>query len=343
MDPKLRGFTIAAPYISYSLGILLTYSLGVVLHWRHVAWCSTILPIISLISLCFVPESPTWLARHEKLTKAKQALKWLRHNDKVVERDLADLVDRIKREKDTNCTTKESLWKACRSADVLKPMIIINGFHLFLIFSGTYLIVFYAVDIITEVGVSINSMTAAVLTALVRTVCTFIFCCMVFYIKRRTLIIISGLGSTVCSLALSIFVYVRRDTIKTPVDLYFSAICILSYVAFNTAFMVIPGVMVGELIPARVRGRVAGIIYAAFNVVLFLVIKLFPTFNTTLKTYGIFFMFAIGSFFGTLLIYAMLPETKSVSLGEIEDYFKQGNWLWITRKRKQGNLREVNA
>lgn len=340
-EPKLRGFTIGAPYVSYSLGILLAYSLGVVLQWRHVAWCGTILPFISIACLLAMPESPAWLVRHGHIDRAIKSLKWLRCDESKVKAELTDLVRRMAGDKNQS-NPNESLWKACQSRDVIKPMIIINGFHILLIFSGTYLVVFYAVDIISDLGVDFNSMKAAVYTALVRLVCTIAFCFMLFYINRRTLIIGAGIGSCVSSIVLSVFIYMRLDSVKTVLDLYVTAICILFYIASNTGFMVMPGIMIGELIPGRVRGRVGGYVYAAFNFLLFVVIKIFPQVNYSMKTHGIFCMFGVASAAATALVYVMLPETNKKTLGEIEDYFRQTNWFWQQRQRvKENNKAEA--
>lgn len=57
-EPRFRGYFISIPFVSYAAGILLTYSLGAFLNWRTVAWCCTILPIVSLVALYLIPETP---------------------------------------------------------------------------------------------------------------------------------------------------------------------------------------------------------------------------------------------------------------------------------------------
>lgn len=74
---------IGAPFISYSIGILIVYSLGNI-QWRWVAASGVILPLISMILFLRTPESPDWLVRHSKLTQADTAVKWLRGDDTYV-------------------------------------------------------------------------------------------------------------------------------------------------------------------------------------------------------------------------------------------------------------------
>lgn len=66
--------------VAYSGGIAVVYILGV-FQWRTVAFSGIILPIIALIALSFITESPTWLVKRGKIHEARTALLWLRGND----------------------------------------------------------------------------------------------------------------------------------------------------------------------------------------------------------------------------------------------------------------------
>jgi MFS family permease len=69
---------IGAPFASYSLGILLVYTMGSMLPWRVVAGLCAILPLCALLALYKLPESPPWLAKVGKHEEALRALTWLR-------------------------------------------------------------------------------------------------------------------------------------------------------------------------------------------------------------------------------------------------------------------------
>lgn len=310
------------------MGILLVYTLGSQLHWRLVAWLSTVLPILGTIALFFTPESPTWLARKGLLEKATSALTWLRGEELLAKRELDEILRRLKEEK-TLEKSKEPI-----GSPILKSLIIINAFNFLQILSGTFLVVFYAVDIISEIGAHFDNMTAAIMTAVVRLGVTVIFCVLLFVMRRRSMVLLSGLGSGVSALALGFYLLFQTDKTRTSVNTWITAGCIFLYIAFNTGFMILPGIMVGELLPAKIRGSVSGYVFAAFNIILFGVTKVFPYLQITLKTYGLFIMFGTASFIASLLMYLMLPETKNLTLGQIEDHFRSSSWLWITRKSR---------
>ncbi|XP_055676812.1 facilitated trehalose transporter Tret1-2 homolog isoform X1 [Lutzomyia longipalpis] len=332
-EPNLRGALIGAPFFAYSIGILIIYGLGYALHWRDVAWCAIILPVTAFIAIIFAPESPTWLVRHNRTAKAANALQLLRGDDDKAKRELSQLTMRFEREKAFMTASSERFVRILKRKSVLKPLVIINAFNLFQIFSGVYLVVFYAVDIIRDFGGDVVSAgMAAVLTAAVRFVFTFIYCFLLMYTPRRKMSIISGLGSGFSATALAIIFFIFPSESMSGGVRIVCALLLVLYIGCNTGYMLLPGIMVGELLPAKVRGQVAGYIFCLFNVVLFVVAKAYPLIMDDLKTSGLFLVFGISSLIGVVLLYSVLPETKGQSLGAIEDYFMENDWVWAKRK-----------
>lgn len=228
-----------------------------------------------------------------------------------------------------------------KQPSVLKPIILINAFNILQILSGTYLIVFYAVDIITEIcnfgdepnSMQISTMQSAVLTALIRLILTMVYCCLLLKWKRRKLYLSSCIFSAIASITLSVFLYWKGNASKSFNDLIIIGILMLLYISANTCCMLMPGIMVGELLPLRVR-HWSGLIFTAFNLMLFSVTKIFPWLKIVIKTQGLFMMFGCSSLCAFFLFYWLLPETKDRTLNDIEDYYQQRNWIWQKRCRK---------
>lgn len=223
---------------------------------------------------------------------------------------------------------------------VLKPLILINAFNMLQILSGTYLIVFYAVDIITEIcnfgdddTVNISTMQSAVLTALIRLILTMVYCYLLLKWKRRNLYLTSCLFSGIMSLTLSMFLYYKGESTKSFNDLIVIGVLMLLYISANTCSMLMPGIMVGELLPLRIR-HWSGMVFTAFNLTLFVVTKIFPWLKVVIRTQGLFLMFGCSSLCAFMLFYWLLPETKDRTLNDIEDYYRERNWIWQNRTRK---------
>ncbi|KAM7342106.1 solute carrier family member pippin [Cochliomyia hominivorax] len=331
-EPNLRGLLIGAPFVSYSMGILLVYALGSALHWRGVAWCGNILPALAALALFFIPESPAWLLRHNKPEKAHKALTFLRGNEILAQKEMNEMKERLDKELATT-KTNENIFKLCCQRVAIKPLVIVIVFSFLQIASGTFIVVFYAIDIISEFGAEFDTKSAAIWTAVVRLICTIMFCVILLFVRRRKILILSGMGSGASCLALSIFMYVRDGQPKAGSDVIIAGACLLIYIAFNTTLMIMPGIMIGELFPAKIRGRTAGAVFAAMNVTLFVFTKAFPLIHLTIKMKGVFLIFAGASFVVSIFMLLFQPETKGRTLEQIEDYFNENNWLWFKRDK----------
>ncbi|XP_073956671.1 facilitated trehalose transporter Tret1-like [Choristoneura fumiferana] len=330
-EPRLRGLLIGTPFVAYSMGVLYVYALGGVFSWRHVALLSMVLPGLAFVALCFSPESPTWLARRGRFHDAMAAMARLRGDPDIAQRELHELVNAREKEKARGEHSIKFLATVTR-APVLKPLLLINLFNMLQILSGSYVVIFYAVGIFEESGGSLDPHVAANASALVRLCVTVIACILLLRLTRRGLVMISGVGTAVCTLSLAYILFQGKVEGLAP------PVFILGYVAFNTlGFFLLPGLMIGELLPTKVRGLCGGYIFCLFNAVLFGFTKLFPIMKAKLGMAGVFGLFGASSSLATVVLFLLLPETKGKSLLQIEQYYQKPNILWVTRKKASNN------
>jgi uncharacterized membrane protein YvlD (DUF360 family) len=269
---------------------------------------------------------------------SRTALAWLR-DDETAKIELKQTIEHIENEKINRSHKSQSVWSVIKQPSVLKPIFLIHTFNVFQILSGTYLIVFYAVDIITDIcnfgdnSMQISTNQAAILTAIIRLILTMVYCYLLLKWKRRKLYLSSCIFSAIASIMLSVFLYYKGDTHRSFNDLIIIGALMLLYISANTCSMIMPGIMVGELLPLRVR-HWAGLIFMNFNILLFGVAKQFPWLHFAIKARGLFLIFGCSSFISFFLLYWMLPETKNKTLNDIEDYYQGSNWTWQKRIKK---------
>ncbi|XP_034949499.1 facilitated trehalose transporter Tret1-2 homolog [Chelonus insularis] len=345
IDARVRASVTTASTTAYCAGMLLVYILGSALKWQTVAFCGTILPIISLILLTTVSESPAWLVRKGKINVAKKALMWLRGDDaKQVTTEMSILEARAKEDlsrMSLSMTFRERALETRAKVlhpGVLKPLLIINVFFLLQVCSGTFLVVSYGVDLMHHIAKgSINKYMAAVMTALIRVFFCFLSCFLMLRIGRRAIALISAIGSAVASIILGVFLLLNIQ--DTGFEVYVIGICLIVYVSFNTiGLLALPGMMVGELLPHRARGVGGGCTMFLYNFSLFATTKIFPMLKNMVGIGGIFLIFGASAVLETIFTWLIMPETKNRTLQEIEDYFKEGNILWIRRKNRKQRL-----
>lgn len=242
VDSEFRGITINVGYVSLAFGFLLTFALGAVMNWRYLAWFGSVYIIIPIVGLAILPETPVWSIRNGKIEQAYKTLLWLRGDANIARNELNEHLSRINQEKDAAAQNSSST----SFRDFLKPIVIIFGFILFFNLSGTYLIIYYAIDILSQVDLTVSPLNASVILSVVRLIVTIGFCWLVMHVKRRIWLVSAGIGSTLSTLGLAGYLYVRQysnqgvsaPSAATPIDMWISGLLLLIYVSTNTGFMI---------------------------------------------------------------------------------------------------------
>lgn len=75
---SLRGFLLTVSNLSCMLGMSSTFLAGSLMLWRHVALICMFVPLVALVLICFVPETPYWLLTRNRNDEAMKSLQWLR-------------------------------------------------------------------------------------------------------------------------------------------------------------------------------------------------------------------------------------------------------------------------
>ena len=219
---------------------------------------------------------------------------------------------------------------------ILKPFFIIHLFNILQIPCGVFLIIFYAVDILSKTRNNetqvMDDYSTNIIVSGVRVITILISTVLMLRAGRRTLAMISGILSSLSALCLGI--------LQLEANLTFALIII--YVGgMSFGFFALPVIMIGETQPSHFRGFACGYIYTMNDLLLGGFLKIYPWMSTTLQIHGLFLLFGISCAVCTIFLYLFLPETQGLTLQQIEDYFLQPNIMWITRHRYQ-NERKAN-
>lgn len=314
----------------------MAFILGAFFQWRTIAWANVTLPTLALLAIVIIPETPIWLVRNGRNIKALKSLTWLRGSKIYAANELNSLTTRLVEDKALEKQQNDqeiSFWATCAKKAVYRPTIIVFLFIVFFNVSGTYLIILYAVDIIADLQFPLmEKSTTTVIMSAIRLLVTLIFCWLFIHVSRRKIYLLAGIGSTLSTAALAFYIFADfSSAVDSTTDLFIKGALMATYVATNTGFQITPGFMIGELLPAKVRGRVAGYLYTSFSIIVFIITKVFPWMRLNFGIHGILLVWAVASLAATVLIHFTVPETKGKPLHEIEDYFRQGGWIYRDR------------
>ncbi|KAI2830904.1 hypothetical protein CBS133816_3038 [Aspergillus niger] len=321
--PSARGFLGAFTQVMTNVGILLTQSLGYFLSegskWRVILAIAGFIGALQLLGLTLVPESPTWLAEHQKSSLARQVLQRLRGKDADIEEEIEGWPSSTGRPTDGsgeeqslltppsgNMPPKQppvTIFHAITNPSYRPAIIAVVGVMVAQQFTGINSIIMYSVSLLQ----TILPTTAALLTVIISAINLIItLACSPLpdKIGRRSCLLLSISGMGFNSMLLALGIYFNQKVL--------SAIAVLLFVScFAVGLGPVPFILASELVGPEAVGATQSCALAANWIATFVVAQFFPMLNDALggrgKIYWVFTGMAclLGGF-----IYWRVPETK---------------------------------
>jgi len=324
-QPHLRGMLSAVASVGVSLGVTIEYALGAVMTWTVLSGISATIPIMALILILFMPETPNWLLTQGRTEEAKEALKKFRGETCDVDKEMDDLLNFAAKNNVSHLSGFRETLRALTSPAALKPFIILFIYFGIYQFSGVNPVTFYAVQVFQESGAEMNKYLATVILGIVRLLSTVVACISLRRCGRRPLTMISAIGCGLTMIGLGSYMYIRagwlEEGVKPTATWIPVAFIFIFTIASTLGYLVVPWVMIGEVYPTQVRGIIGGLTTCSAHLFVFAVVKTFPLIQHTASNHGSFWIYGSISLLGTIFFYFYLPETKGRTLHEIEDYF----------------------
>ncbi|XP_014469890.1 PREDICTED: facilitated trehalose transporter Tret1-like [Dinoponera quadriceps] len=316
---EVRGTLGLMPTVFGNGGILICYTLGMCLNWRNLALVGACLPILFLILMFLIPETPRWYISKGKTKEAQKSLQWLRGKDADITEELT-MIEKIHVESEQNASQR-TILELLKSTN-LKPLLISLGLMLFQQMSGINAVIFYTVQIFQDAGSTIDENLSTIIIGLVNLISTFVAAFTIDKVGRKVLLYISG-GAMVLTLSiLGGHFYVKSCGVDVTAFGWLPLVSLIVYViGFSLGFGPIPWLMMGEILPAKIRSSAASIATAFNWMCTFIITKTFEDIITVVDTHGTFWLFGAMVIVGIIFVIISVPETRGKSLEEIEMSF----------------------
>lgn len=278
-------------------------------------------PLVSIaLTLFLVPETPLWLRDHNRPEEALEIMKKFRG----VPKDQPATSEILYELKPRPQKKKQNLLKHLTKRSALVPFAVMLSYFFFQQFSGIFVIIYYAVEIMDKSGASINRNLCAVLIGVARFIAAFLTAGVSRKFGRRIPSMISGVGMTIFMGGMALYLYLAEKGTVMADNGVVPVVCMMLYIFMSTiGFLVIPFAMVGEVFPSKVKDILSGLTAALGYLFSAVTIKLYPDMSNVMGMHGMFLFFAIVSLVGVIFILLFLPETKGKTLREIEDMFRR--------------------
>jgi MFS transporter, SP family, arabinose:H+ symporter len=306
-----RGRLVGFFQFNIVFGILLAYLSNYLIgmqhlgsaEWRWELGVSAIPAVFFLVMLFFIPRSPRWLVKKQRLDEARVVLRLT--GEANYEKQLQEIRGSIDAE---HGHADEPLL----SAKYKVPIFLAVSIAFFNQFSGINAILYYLNDIFASAGFSkVSSGLQAVFIGLTNLIFTMIAMSVIDKFGRKKLLLIGAVGTSACLAGVAaIFA-----TDKRPDLLIWLLVTYIAFFAFSQGAVI--WVYISEVFPNRVRAKGQSLGSFTHWIMAALISLGFPAVARRSKPLP-FVFFAAITVVQFLVVLIAYPETKGASLEEIQ-------------------------
>ena len=278
--------------------------------WRAMFGSEIVPAVLFFITMLFVPESPRWLASKGKNQPAEAVLSRI-NGSHFAAQELALINEAIAKE-------DKGSWKVLFRPGIRIAMLAGIVLAILSQFTGINAIIYYGPRILEEAGLKLSeALGGQVIIGFVNVAATAFAIWKIDKYGRKKLMYF-GIGGMAVSLLIIGILFLLNMTSGVIVLIF-----ILGYCAFfSVGVGPVVWVLLSEIYPTNMRGRAMSVATLTLWVATATIGQLVPWMLENVTPSGTFFIFALFCI-PVPLILKIIPETKGMSLEDIENTWRQ--------------------
>jgi len=307
MGAQIVNWLIARPMApSTTIAQIPLNSWNVQVAWRWMFGVTAVPATIFFTAMLLVPESPRWLAKNNHVMRSTQVLariggsSYAERSVKEIQATLQDDVGKV--------NLKELL-----APKMLKVLLLGIVVAVFQQWCGINIIFQYGARIFADAGYAVSGILFSIMiTGVVAVLMTFVAIATVDKWGRRGLMLSGAMGLMLIYAATG---WAYHNNLKgiLPAALVVAAIACYCY-----SLAPITWVIIAEIFPNRIRGAAMSVCVVALWLGNFMLSQTFPLMYERLGLARCFWVYAVICLAGFVFIFFNLPETKGMTLEQLE-------------------------
>ncbi len=308
--PKDRGRLVALYQFNIVLGILIAFLSNYLLSglgenaWRWMIGVEAIPAIIYTFMALTIPRSPRWLllnGHHDEASKIVSQL----YPDQSVE----DIVSEIEESQQQHHDSKENIFMKKYRLPLMLAFLIAFFNQL----SGINAFLYYAPRIFEEAGLEKSSaLLSSIGIGVTNLIFTLIGVALIDRLGRKKLMYIGSIGYIISLSLVAMAFFLNWEGMAVPIFLF---LFIASHAVGQGAVI---WVFISEIFPDQVRASGQAFGCGTHWVLAAIIPSLVPLLFAKVGAGAVFAFFAFMMFLQLLFVIFMMPETKGISLEDLE-------------------------
>ncbi|KAK3995298.1 quinate permease [Cladorrhinum sp. PSN332] len=373
--PEVRGALVATQQLAICFGIMISFWIdygtnfigGTTLETQtDAAWliptCLQLAPAAVLfVGMIFMPFSPRWLVHHGREEEARKGLASLRGlpiDHELVElefleikaqslfekRSIAELFPQLREQTAWNTFKLQfvAIKKLFQTKAMFRRVVVATVTMFFQQWSGINAILYYAPSIFKQLGLdeTETSLLATGVVGIVMFLATIPAVLWIDKVGRKPVLTIGAIGMATCHIIVAVIVAKNIDSWKDHAAAGWAAVCMvwLFVIHFGYSWGPCAWIIVAEIWPLSTRPYGVALGASSNWMNNFIVGQVTPDMLERI-TYGTYILFGLLTYLGAVFIWFFVPETKRLTLEEMDVIFGSEGTAQADFER----MEEINA
>ncbi|KAL6354331.1 hypothetical protein LRP88_11659 [Fusarium phalaenopsidis] len=362
--PEVRGALVALQQLAITFGIMISFWIDYGCNYiggTHVdtqsdaAWlvpiCLQLAPaLILFIGMIWMPFSPRWLIHHDRETEAREILADLRGlptDHELIELEFLEIKAQSLFEKRSLAERFPQL-QALTASNIFKLQFVsIRAlFQSRAMFKRVVVatVLYYAPQIFGQLGLSENttSLLATGVVGIAMFIATVPAVLWIDRLGRKPVLIVGAIGMATCHIIIAVILAKNIDNFHNHQAAGWAAICMvwLFVVHFGYSWGPCAWIIIAEIWPLSTRPYGTSLGASSNWMNNFIVGQVTPDMLDGI-TYGTYILFGLLTYIGAAFIYFVVPETKRLSLEEMDLIFGSEGTAQADAERMDEINREI--
>ncbi|XP_003400551.2 facilitated trehalose transporter Tret1 isoform X2 [Bombus terrestris] len=200
-----------------------------------------------------------------------------------------------------------------------KALFIMLGLIMAQQLSGNFVTMQYLEVLFSKTTIGIKPNVATIIVLAVGLISGGLSTLTVESLGRRTLLIVSTLGSCFTLIILATYLLLVQHKFDVSLVSTLPVIDLIIYqIMYQIGLGTLPNVLLCEFFPTELKGFVGAIVVIFDGIIGFTVSKLYQVITDNVGSYSIYFIFATSCCLAFLMVFIWVPETKGKTYHEIE-------------------------
>ncbi len=284
--------------------------------WRYMLIIAALPALFLFFGMLRVPESPRWLVSKARNDQALDVLKTIR-NEQQASSELVEIKTNLAEESDI----QKAGFKDLAVPWVRRILLIGIGIAVVQQITGVNSIMYYGTEILKNAGFATQAaLIGNIANGAISVLATFVGIWLLGKVGRRPMLMTGLIGTTSALLLISIFSSTLAGSPALP---YVVLALTVTFLAFQQgAISPVTWLMLSEIFPLRLRGFGMGLTVFFLWIVNFIIGLLFPVLLGGLGLSTTFYIFVVLGILAILFVKKFLPETKGLTLEQVEHNFR---------------------